>query len=363
MTNISVGDTIRLDIASVSHGIESVTVTAVGTAGPGGTGLTVAAPLTFDHADNLPFSDRGTGITFEPATAFAHSSNEPVQPLGRGITLDRALARAHGIDAPVRDAQATTAGYQGPPAPNQWFGGPALSPSAGSLVLRDAAGLVVDSLNYGGLVDPWVAEGDQGTSGFGAGGCRVTTPSSGRGRGAGPGAPLAAGANRSAGRFPDGADTDSNCSDFLTQAATTLVAASVAGAIDIKVAGVADLEAGEAITIDAGASLETAVIATARNACGRIWRRGRTSGVSGSPRRPTPIRHRKTSKAARCLRAALNDLIDHDERIGDGPIKHPCRRDARGCGARSGERSRTSECPGRCSCESARETVSSVRPR
>jgi hypothetical protein len=39
--------------------------------------------------------------------------------------------------------------------------------------------------------------------------------------------------------------------------------------------------------------------------CGPIWRRGRTSGVSGSPRRPTPIRHRKTSKAARCLRAAL----------------------------------------------------------
>ena len=33
------------------------------------------------------------------------------------------------------------------------------------MVLRDAAGLVVDSLNYGGLVDPWAAEGYQATSG------------------------------------------------------------------------------------------------------------------------------------------------------------------------------------------------------
>jgi hypothetical protein len=70
------------------------------------------------------------------------------------------------------------------------------------------------------------------------------------------------GYNRSAGRFPDGADTDSNCADFLTQAATTLSAASAAGATNIKVASVADLDAGETIMIDAGANLEAAVIAT-----------------------------------------------------------------------------------------------------
>ncbi len=35
------------------------------------------------------------------------------------------------------------------------------------MVLRDAAGLVVDSLNYGLLVDPWAAEGYQGVSGSG----------------------------------------------------------------------------------------------------------------------------------------------------------------------------------------------------
>jgi alpha-L-arabinofuranosidase B-like protein/concanavalin A-like lectin/glucanase superfamily protein/lamin tail-like protein len=202
-TNISVGDTIRLDIASTGHGIETVTVAAVGTSGAGGTGLTLTAPLQFSHSSNLPFSDRGTGISFTPATAFAHSSNEPVQALGTGITLDKPLDNRHAISTPVRDAVVTTAGYQGPPAPNQWFGGPALSSGAGNLVLRDVQGLVVDSLNYGTLVDPWAAEGYQGTSGTGQSGCRVTAPGS------------AAGAGRSAVRIPDGHDTDSNCTDFV----------------------------------------------------------------------------------------------------------------------------------------------------
>ena len=231
-----------------------------------GTGLDLAAPLKFNHASNMPFSVRGTGISFKPATAFAHSSNEPVQPLGTGITLDRPLARAHAIDAVVRDAAVTTAGYQGTPAPNQWFGGPALSPSAGTMVLRDAAGLVVDSLNYGLLVDPWAAEGYQATSGAGESGCRVPTPGAGRGGfgGASAGRPLRPPARpiRSAGRFPDGLDTDSNCTDFLLQPATTLSAASAAGATNIKVASVADFAAGQTIMIDTGANLETAVIAT-----------------------------------------------------------------------------------------------------
>ncbi len=308
VANISVGDKIRLDIDSVGHGIETVTVKRVGTqanrtalsadAGAGATNIRVrgangpgrgsqgAVPFavgdkmnigtpanretvtitavgssgatgagvdftpalahghaigelccrsghrprsgcsaaSFTHAANLPFSARGTGITFAPATAFAHSSNEPVQPLGAGITLDRALVKAHATDAVVRDASVTAAGYQGTPAPNQWFGGPALATSSGSMVLRDAAGLVVDSLNYGLLVDPWAAEGYQGTSGAGQSGRRVSSPA------------LAAPAiDRSAGRFPDGADTDSNCKDFHLQPATTLVeAAPAAGARPIS---------------------------------------------------------------------------------------------------------------------------------
>jgi hypothetical protein len=342
VADISVGDKIRLDIESRGHGIETVTVTRVGTqasrtnlaadasagatnikvrnvndlaagdkltigtpankedvtvsvigtAGPAGTGidftpalaqahtrdetvmavgtgLDLAAPLKFNHAVNLPFSDRGTGISFEPGTAFAHSSNEPVQALGTGITLDRALSKAHAINSVVRDPAVTTAGYQGTPAPNQWFGGPELITNyplfgrtialrQGSIVLRDATGLVVDSLNYGGLVDPWAAEGYQAKSGFDQSGCFVHAP--GPAGGFGPAA--ASAVNQSAGRFPDGADTDSNCTDFLTQAATDLADASDAGATNIKVANVEGFEAGQKITIDAGANAEIAVIAT-----------------------------------------------------------------------------------------------------
>jgi hypothetical protein len=339
VANISEGDQIRLDIDSVGHGIETVTVRHVGTpasrtalsanASAGattinvrnangfvvgdtltvgtpanhetvtiaavgassptgasvtvspalakahvarefvvaqGTGLDLAAPLRFMHAANLPFSVRGTGISFQPATAFPHASNEPIQPLGTGITLDRPLTKDHAIDAVVRDAAVTTAGYQGTPAPNQWFGGPALSGAAGTIVLRDAAGLVVDSLNYGLLVDPWASEGYQAMSGAGESGCRVPTPGPFRtGFGAGPGGPGASPVlmpHRSASRFPDGLDTDSNCSDFVLQPATTLSAASAAGATNIKVASVSDFVAGQTIQIDTGAGVETAAIAT-----------------------------------------------------------------------------------------------------
>jgi hypothetical protein len=325
VANISVGDKIRLDVDSVGHGIETVTVTRVGTpsvrtaltaaASAGatsmrvrsvnglsvgdkltigtpanketvavaginagidfapalahahangepvvnpGTGLDLAAPLKFNHAANLPFSVRGTGISFAPATAFAHSSNEPVLPLGTGITLDRPLTKAHAIDAVVRDAAVAPEGYQGSPAPNQWFGGPALLNNAGSMVLRDAGGHVVDSLNYGLIVDPWAAEGYQGKSGAMQNGCRVTSP--GVAGGFGPAAPPAI--DRSAGRFPDGADTDSNCTDFVLQPGATLSAASAAGATNLKVATVLDFAAGQTLTIDSGANAETAVIAT-----------------------------------------------------------------------------------------------------
>jgi hypothetical protein len=125
------------------------------------------------------------------------------------------------------------------------------------MVLRDAASLVVDSLNYGGLVDPWVAQGYQATSGPEQGGCYAPAPASSGGFG-GPGA---AATNRSTGRFPDGADTGSNCADFHSQAATTLSAAASSGANNIKVAGVAGFQTGQTVLVDNGANLETAVIA------------------------------------------------------------------------------------------------------
>ena len=256
--DISVGDVINLDIDSVGHGPETVTVKSIETAAGGaGVSLELAAPLKFNHANNLPFSVRGTGLSFQPAMAFAHSSNEPLLPLGTGITLDRPLAGDHEINAVVRDAAVTTAGYQGPPAPDQWFGGPALA-NAGSMVLRDAAGLVVDSLNYGGVVDPWAAEGYQGESP--GSGCSVPSPvAGGFGRRGGPAVPTPI---RSAGRFPDGADTGSNCRDFQVQTAIMLAADSAVGVNNIKVDSVADFAAGQTITIDAGANRESAVIAT-----------------------------------------------------------------------------------------------------
>ena len=274
VANISVGDRIRLGDWS---GIETVTVTRVGTAsarntfrGPltagedPGTGLDLAEPLKFNHASSRAFSVRGTGISFEPATAFARSSNEPVRALGSGITLDKPLSRAHAVNAVVRDPQVTTAGYQGSPAPNQWFGGPALTApypsqtrsnlttSAGSIVLRDAAGMVADSLNHGYLADPWAAEGYQATPGLEEKGCFVASPGSAYEYGPVARVPTT---NTSAGRFPDGFDSDSNCTDFLVQHAATLSAASVPGSANIKVDSVAGFAAGQAITIGSGANL------------------------------------------------------------------------------------------------------------
>jgi hypothetical protein len=127
------------------------------------------------------------------------------------------------------------------------------------MVLRDAAGLVVDSLNYGGLVDPWAAKGYQAISGIGKSGCFAPAPGAGAG-----GDPFASAQaiTASAGRFPDGTDTENNCADFLTQATATLSAASAAGVTNIKVTSVAGFSAGQKVRIDAGANLETAIVAT-----------------------------------------------------------------------------------------------------
>jgi hypothetical protein len=342
VSDISAGDKIRLDIESLGHGIETVTVAHVGTeahktnlAAPAdagstrvlvrraegfavgdkiaigtpasqqivtvhavgsegtdgaaldftpalakahvidewvvapGTGLDLAGPLRYNHAANLPFSDRGTGISFRPATAFAHSSNEPVQALGAGIALDRPLTGDHATNDVIRDDTVTAAGYQGTPAPNQWFGGPELTTNSpifgrtmtieeGSLVLRDAAGVVADSLNYGALVDPWAAEGFQSASGARESGCYAPAPGAVLELWSTVAGPVAT--NASAGRFPDGADTDSNCADFTAQATATLLTVAPAGASNIKVSSVEGFSPGQKILVDAGAHRESAVI-------------------------------------------------------------------------------------------------------
>jgi hypothetical protein len=260
--NMTVGDTLTIGTGARK---EVVTIASVGTPGANGTGVDLAAPLRFNHMASIDVSSVGTGIRFTPATKFPHRSGDAVQALGSGITLDKPLAKGHGFGAPVINVSDITSGYQGPPAPHQWFGG-ILSARAGSIALLDATGkVVVDAMVYGSqqsnssangyITSPEIAtlEAHQGQ-----GGCIVVVPQAG-----GRGAAAAAGgtANRSLGRFPDGRDADSLCTDFQIQPATTLSAASAVGAANIKVASVADFAAGQTIIVDTGVNLESAVIA------------------------------------------------------------------------------------------------------
>jgi non-reducing end alpha-L-arabinofuranosidase len=237
--DMTIGDTLtvgtggRKELATVK-GIISVSAapTGGGRGGFGGRGegsggeIELAAPLKFDHMSGVDVSDRGTGISFSPATKFSHVSGDAVQASGSGISLDRPLARSHEYGAAVVNTTTNAAGYQGLPAPNQWFGNP-LSTSAGSIALLDASGkLVVDAMVFGSrqssssangtIASPELAtlEGDQKL-----GGCIVVVPSAGRG-GPGRGAAPAGATNRSAGLTSDGADTDSNCTDFQLQTPT-----------------------------------------------------------------------------------------------------------------------------------------------
>jgi non-reducing end alpha-L-arabinofuranosidase len=241
--NISVGDTLTVDtggrkeivtVKGVSAPADGGAATAgAGRGGMGGRGgggvqgiVDLAAPLKFDHTSGVDVSDPGTGISFSPATKFPHISGDAVQALGSGITLDKPLDKGHEYGAAVVNPLAATVGYQGPPAPTQWFGGP-ISANAGSIALLDASGaVVVDAMVYGSqqssssgngtITSPELAilEGDQGK-----GGCIAVVSGAGGG-GRGRGAPAAGATNRSLGRVQDGADTDSNCTDFRLQTAT-----------------------------------------------------------------------------------------------------------------------------------------------
>lgn len=216
-----------------------------------GTGIELETPIKFHHAANLPFSVRGTGISFTPAARFDHSSNEPLVPLGTGIGLDQPLRFDHGIDEPLRATAVHNAGFQG--EADQWFGGPSLSPYAGSMILRNAAGWLVDSLNYGYLVNLWSAEGDQTRSGFEQIGCFVTAP----GTASVWDTATTTKVNASSGRFPDGADSDSNCNDFSHPAATLLALAVDAGSSNLKIESAKEFQAGQSIVLGTGTDAET----------------------------------------------------------------------------------------------------------
>ena len=228
LANVSVGDTLTI---GTGQRMERAVVASVGTAGPEGTGVNLTAPLKLPHASGVDVWGRGTGISFTPATRFAHRSGDAVQALGSGVALDRPLTRAHAYGAPVRYGGVASEGYQGP-APHAWFGSTLLI-TGGAIALTDPSGSVVmDAIVYGSqqsnssangyITRPDLAtlEGVQHQ-----GGCIAIVPGAGSGpataniaaAAAAPGAP-----NRSIGRFPDGRDDDSLCSDFRVQPATTL---------------------------------------------------------------------------------------------------------------------------------------------
>jgi len=237
-SDMTVGDTLTLDTGARMElaTVKRIVNTVAAPSGRGGFGgdsrsggpageVELATPLKFDHMTGIDVSDVGTGIIFSPGTRFPHLSGDAVQALGSGITLDSALAKNHEYGAAVVNPLATTGSYQGPPAPNQWFG-PPLSASAGSIALFDASGKVlVDGVVFGSqqssssgngtIANPEIAtlEGVQNQ-----GGCIVVPPNSGRGGGRG--APAAGATNRSVGLASDGADTDNNCSDFQSQPPT-----------------------------------------------------------------------------------------------------------------------------------------------
>jgi hypothetical protein len=282
-SEMTVGDTLTIGTGARK---ETAKITKNGTEGARGGGLTLDALLKFDHMIGVDVSDAGTGISFTPATQFEHRSGDAVQALGSGITLEGALARVHEYGAPIVNSQVAAAGYQGSTAPNQWFGVP-MSPGAGSIALMDASGaVVVDALVYGSqqssssangtITSPELAvlEGDQSQ-----GGCIVVSPWPGRrfARFAPPGGQ----GDKSVGRFPDGADADSNCRDFLVQTGTTLAVDVAAGAANIKVASVAEFTPGQSTVVGRGANREAAIIKAVGTPGGASVRIGTEAGGEG----------------------------------------------------------------------------------
>jgi hypothetical protein len=281
-STMAVGDTLtintgaRKEQAVVKRIINVVSAPVRGGLGMGETNfgeIELAAPLKSDHMLSVDVSDKSTGISFSPSTRFAHKSGDAVQALGSGITIVNSLAKNHESGTSVINPLATSAGYQGSSAPDQWYGYP-LAASAGSVALTDASGkVIVDAMVYGSqqsnssangtITSPEIAilEGDQSQ-----GGCIVVVP--GQATGYGPLPPTAARPDRSVGRYPDGADSDNNCRDFLLQNTLTLLTPSAPGSANIKVSTVTGFGIGQKIIVGSGPNSESAVIANVGTAGG-----------------------------------------------------------------------------------------------
>ncbi|MBQ3984857.1 MAG: hypothetical protein II636_05960, partial [Bacteroidales bacterium] len=132
----------------------------------------------------------------------------------------------------------------------------------GTIVLRDSRGLVVDALNYGRVLDSQYAEGYHAESGFDAMGSLVMTPYVVNIDGYHNPVNNVRLPNLSAGRFPDGNDTDNNKYDFRVQPYFHLAEDLEAGAQIIRVSSTEGLKAGQKIFIGGADNYEQALVTT-----------------------------------------------------------------------------------------------------
>ena len=96
VTNMVAGERIGIDAGF--QNVEYGKIAAVGTAGAGGTGVTLQSPLSFAHAGGAAAQDLGSGITLTSPLSFAHAATAHVinaSALGTGITVTAPLAKAH----------------------------------------------------------------------------------------------------------------------------------------------------------------------------------------------------------------------------------------------------------------------------
>ncbi len=232
---------------------------------PGATNIKVASVTALLVGDTLTIGQPGF---LETATISAVGT---AGATGTGVTLSSPLARAHYSTDPVVDATSR------PIAPTTLAA--ASAAAATTVDVASATGMTTgDALTIGapGFTEAKViAAGGIGTAGAGPGGGTVVTLTTALTYAHSAGDPVAdtvnPGANASAGLSDVAVETPiavelvqclpPSVADPLVGASTTLSAATVAGATNVKVASVTNLSAGDQLTIGTGAAAETRTIA------------------------------------------------------------------------------------------------------
>ena len=124
ITGMTVGHLIKVDTGA---NLEVRTITSVGTAGSGGTGIDLSSGLTNSHASGAGARDLGTGVTLSAPLAAAHADGSAAQALGTGVTFTAPLTKAHAqgeaagdlgtgvtLSAPLTKAHAVGTTVNGP---------------------------------------------------------------------------------------------------------------------------------------------------------------------------------------------------------------------------------------------------------